>query len=101
MTGMQLHEVADNLGRHAERVRYQAMGRRAAEIHGYRYIVTTLKGQPLKIGDFAFAVRDVAAPVEIWDATRFDTKDDANAAAGKMWNLNGWHVVELKPLDQQ
>lgn len=66
-----------------------------------RYIVTTSRGQPLKLGGFKFAVESIAIPVELGQATRFKSQSDAQREASRMMNLNHFRVVPLTPLDQQ
>lgn len=66
-----------------------------------KHIVTTLRGQPLKLGGHKFAVEAMAVPADLGDATRFDNRRQAEREAKRMMNLEQFRVVPLTPLDQQ
>lgn len=66
-----------------------------------KFIVTTGRGQPLKLGGHKLDVEALAVPTDFEDATRFDDATQAERAAKRMMNLDQFEVVPLRPLDQQ
>lgn len=68
-----------------------------------KYIVIDKKGRPMRFSTSNYGVRVlVAVGVDIQEATRFDSTEEAEKRADKAMNLAaGYRAVPLKPLDQQ